>query len=83
MDALGLLALNTGVMFSSAEFWARARRLGKPTASDKALDGDVILMAQAAFVSRCGYRVQIATTNVGHPPLFADARLWSEILSDD
>ncbi len=29
-------------MLKAAEFWAEARRAGKPTADPKALDGDVM-----------------------------------------
>src|SRR5947207_3276599 len=52
LDALkttaGYLPITTQVMLKAAEFWAQARQIGKPTANDTALDGDVILSAQAA-----------------------------------
>ena len=40
---------------------------------------DVILAAQAAVLGREDDEVIIATTNVGHLSLFADAREWGTI----
>ena len=78
--AIGYLPLTTDAMRTAAEFWARARRHGKPMAADPALDADVILAAQAAVLARKGRLVTIATDNVAHLSLFADARLWNEIV---
>ncbi|MFM7603057.1 MAG: type II toxin-antitoxin system VapC family toxin [Pseudanabaena sp.] len=60
--------LTTATMLKAAEFWAEARQTGKPTASPEALDGDVILAAQASLIaeSQGDRMVVIATTNVGH-----------------
>ena len=66
-------------MDQAAVFWAQARKMGKPTASDLALDGDMILSAHAAVLSGHGYEVVVATTNVKHLELFCDARLWRTI----
>ena len=68
--------ITTEVMLKAAEFWADARNRGKPTASSEALDGDVILAAQAALIAETGNQVIIATTNVRHLALFVDARDW-------
>jgi predicted nucleic acid-binding protein len=73
---IGYLPLTTPVMLKAAEIWAEARRTGKPTADASALDGDVILAAQATSVAEAGHDVVIATTNVGHLSRFADAREW-------
>jgi hypothetical protein len=81
LDALaGLLEylpLTTAAMRQTAVFWAQARQHGRPTADDKALDGDVILAAQAMTLGVAD--VVIATTNVGHLSRFAPAALWPDI----
>ncbi len=74
------LAITTEVMRQAAKYWADARQQGRPTANDKALDGDVILAAQAATLNRTN--VVIATTNVRHLSRFVHAMLWSDIGSE-
>ena len=76
---IGYLPLTTAAMRRAAEFWAQARRQGRPTADPHALDGDVILAAQAASLDPGYDEVVIATTNVGHLAQFADAREWQAI----
>lgn len=68
--------LTTEVMLLAAQLWADARNRGKPTADRNALDGDVILAAQAIGEVNAGNEVVIATTNVGHLSQFVDAREW-------
>jgi predicted nucleic acid-binding protein len=68
--------LTTEVMLLAAQLWADARKRGKPTADPHALDGDVILAAQAMLEVNAGNEVVIATTNVGHLSQFVDAREW-------
>lgn len=70
------LPITTETMLLAAEFWAQARRAGRPTADPNALDGDVILAAQAKLVADEGNEVIVATTNVGHLSQFVDAREW-------
>lgn len=72
------LPLSTTAMRKAAELWAVARITGMPTAADKALDGDVILAAQA--VTLVTSAVVIATTNVGHLARFVPAEDWKSIL---
>jgi predicted nucleic acid-binding protein len=74
---LEYLPLTTAAMRQAAVFWAQARQRGRPTADDKALDGDVILAAQALTLGAAD--VVIATTNVGHLSRFAPAALWPDI----
>jgi predicted nucleic acid-binding protein len=76
---LTYLPITTEVMLKAAEFWAKARRRARPTADPKALDGDVILAAQAALVADEGHEVILATTNVEHLSQFVDAREWGLI----
>jgi predicted nucleic acid-binding protein len=76
-DLLEYLPLTTAAMRQAAVFWAQARQQGRPTADDKALDGDVILAAQAMTLGAAD--VVIATTNVGHLSRFAPAALWPDI----
>jgi len=68
--------LTTEVMLLAAQLWADSRRRGRPTAEPNALDGDVILGAQAILEASEGNEVVIATTNVGHLSQFVDAREW-------
>ncbi len=74
-NRLEYLPLTTATMLKAAEFWAEARQTGKPTASPDALDGDVILAAQASLIAEAqGDRsVVVATTNVGHLERFVNA----------
>lgn len=71
--------LSALTMLKAAEFWAMARQKGKPTADPKALDGDVILAAQAALLGEQGHDTIVATTNVGHLSLFVPAQHWKQI----
>lgn len=67
-------------MLRAAAFWAQARNMGKPTATDQALDADMILAAQAALLLADGDSVIVASTNVLHLALFVPAALWHEII---
>jgi predicted nucleic acid-binding protein len=71
--------ITTETMLLAAELWAQARKAGTPTADPKALDGDVILAAQAKLLETKEIQVTIATTNVGHLSQFVDAREWQQI----
>lgn len=78
-DTLFYLPIDTAMMLKAAEFWSKARQMGKPTASNDSLDGDVILAAQAALVQNMNNQVIVATTNVKHLSLFVDARHWKDL----
>ncbi|MDB9527567.1 hypothetical protein PN498_16330 [Oscillatoria sp. CS-180] len=65
-------------MRQAAKLWAQARQKGQPTAGDKTIDGDMILIAQAKTLGNSD--TVIATTNVGHLSRFIAADLWQNIL---
>jgi len=76
----GYTPITTSVMRYAAQLWADARSRGQPTAHEHALDGDVILAAQAqALLGRADERVLVATTNTGHLARYVNASTWSEI----
>ena len=76
---LEYVPLTTQIILKAAQFWAQVRKQGMPTADNKALDGDVILAAQAARIKEEGHEVIIATTNVGHLARLAIAKEWRNI----
>ena len=78
-EYLTYLPISTPLMLMAAEFWASARKRGKQSADDAALDGDVLLAAQAVLLMDAGDDVVIATSNVRHLGLFAPAKPWREI----
>lgn len=78
-ELVGFAPIKTAVVQKAAEYWARARKMGKQTADDKALDCDMFLVAQATELGHSGQSVVIATTNVRHLSVFAQASRWEEI----
>lgn len=77
--ALDYLPLNTDMMRQAAAFWAEARQTGRATADRHALDGDVILAAQALAIGYAPSEFAVATTNVAHIARFVTANLWRSI----
>ena len=81
LDALGSVfefaSITTIAMREAARLWAHARARGRPTADRHALDGDVILAAQAATFGSAD--VEIATTNMPHFDLLARAVDWTTL----
>ena len=75
------LPITTAAMLAAAEFWARIRRAGLPTAGLGELDADAILAGQADTAGAPGDTVTIATTNVLHLSRFPgiDAQPWATI----
>ncbi|WP_413165477.1 PIN domain-containing protein [Capilliphycus salinus ALCB114379] len=76
-QSLEYLPITTTAMRQAAIFWAQARQQGQPTAGDKTIDADMILVAQAVTLGVSD--VVIATTNVGHLSRFVSADLWQNI----
>ena len=77
ITALEYLPITTEAMRQAAAFWAKARHEGHPTAGDDALDGDVILAAQAVTLGEA--EIVVATTNVGHLARFVTSKVWRDI----
>jgi predicted nucleic acid-binding protein len=78
-EALTYLPISTPLMRAAAEFWASARKRGRKSADDAALDGDVLIAAQAVLLMNDGDDVVIATSNLRHLGLFAPAKFWKDI----
>lgn len=72
------LPITTTAMLRAAAVWAGARNRGFQTAGNQALDGDVILAAQAMQIPGTKNPI-IATDNIGHLSRYAPADLWSNI----
>ena len=70
------LALTTSAMRLAADLWAQARNAGQQTAHDHALDGDVILAAQARSL---GVPVVVATDNPAHLSRLVPSESWQNI----
>jgi len=73
------MPLTTTQLETAAELWGRSRRGGRPTASDDALDADVILAAQALSLGLPAADFIVATTNVSHLSRFVPCDEWTNI----
>jgi hypothetical protein len=78
-ETLEYSPITTEILRQAAGFWAEARREGRPTAHPAALDGDVILAAQALDATVPGEHVVVATGNVRHVARYVAARHWRDI----
>ncbi|BFM38665.1 PIN domain-containing protein [Synechocystis sp. LKSZ1] len=74
---LEYLPITTTSMRHAAQLWAQARQQGQPTAGDKTIDADMILVAQARTLAIPD--LVVATTNIGHLSRFIEAELWQNI----
>jgi hypothetical protein len=79
IGGLSYAPITTSEWRQAAVFWADARARGLPTASQDALDADVILAACATTIGQPGDQVIVPTMNVGHLARYCDARLWTAI----
>src|ERR1700724_990754 len=73
-EFLPYLPIDTPTLRRAAELWAEARRRGRPTAPPAALDGDVILAAQAEAVGAI-----VVTEDLEDLAQFVPTRRWTEI----
>jgi len=71
--------ITTTAMRLAADLWARARNVGMPTADRHALDGDVILAAQALTLGVPVDDVAVVTDNVAHLSRYVTAAHWQNI----
>jgi hypothetical protein len=79
LGGLSYAPVTTAEWRQAAIFWADARARGLPTASQDALDADVILAACSTTIGQPGDQVIVATMNVGHLARHCDARIWTSI----
>ena len=70
------MPVTTATWRSAAKLWAWARRTGKATASGDALDGDVMIAAQAIAEDAV-----VITTNPRHFEALVEARRWDDMLA--
>lgn len=76
------LPLSTADVRLAAQLWAAARNRGRAGASAEALDGDVLIAAQAIRLEPTAHGlagVIVATANVAHFAALTDVALWSGI----
>jgi len=78
-QTLDYIPIQTETMLLAAHLWAKVRQDGRPTADAKALDGDVILAAQARLLYDRTTEVIVATTNTVHLSRFIVAMNWQAI----
>ena len=74
------LPITTKAMRLAADLWAQARSGGWATAEPHALDGDVILAAQALTLTPIPTGLVVATGNVAHLSRYLPALEWSAIV---
>src|SRR4051794_8339165 len=71
------IPLTTQHLEPAPRLWGQQRRPGQPTADPKALDGDVILAAQALSLGVSAPDLIVATTNPGHLSALVPCDLWT------
>ena len=78
---LQYLPITTAAMRQAAYLWAKARREHRPTAGVKAIDGDVIVAAQALAYVGLKDELIMVTDNLSHLNRYVGdrARRWQDI----
>jgi len=76
---LQYLPITTPAILQAAALWAQARNIGVSTADRHALDGDIIVCAQALSLSLSPSDFIVATSNVKHLARFVPADEWQNI----
>lgn len=72
--------IGTAAMRRAAELWADARNRHRPRAAKHALDGDMILCAQALLGRMADEDLVVATTNVADLTDYVAATQWQSIV---
>lgn len=78
-SSLTYLPITIDAMRLAADLWAQALNKGWATADPKALDGDVILAAQALSLTPAPDSLVVATENVAHLSRYVTAAEWRNI----
>ena len=73
------IPITTTAMRLASDLWAQARQSGQPNADPKALDGDVIMSAQALTLTPAPAGLVVATENVAHISRYLPAQEWTAI----
>jgi predicted nucleic acid-binding protein len=73
------IPLTTAHLEMAAQMWGEARNAGIQTASNDALDADVILCAQTLSLGLSPSDYIVATTNIGHLSRFVPCDEWTNI----
>lgn len=71
--------LRTSHFRRAAQLWADARNRGLPTAHDAALDGDVVLAAQAIELRTAESETVVVTTDTKHLAFFVPTVRWQDL----
>jgi predicted nucleic acid-binding protein len=71
--------LRTSHFRHAAALWADARNQGSPAAQDAALDGDVLLAAQALALASADPDTVVITTNPKHLGRMVRASRWRDV----
>ena len=80
-NLIDYLPIDRKVAEKASSNWAEARCQGNPTADAQNLDADMLIAAHWHFLQEenPGQYVVIATTNVKHLSLFAEAQEWQNL----
>ena len=73
------IPVTTSAIRLAASLWAQARNIGVGTADAQALDGDVIVAAQALTLGLPASEIIVATVNVNHLVRYIAADRWENI----
>ena len=76
VEELGRIPIGPSAWDFAAELWAHARRDGKPTAKEDALDADVLVAAVAHLAAEDGWIVVVVSDKPGHLGRFATVADW-------